>query len=162
MNTIQEYIELLAARNEQIHELQERISGLETELSNLKRMHFGQNPEKMKKPESLEPMPLFPEYDEATVEAIDNTLPPIAPSDIVDAIEEETKQRKAKKKTDQKSKQQHEHRTLRLPDNLEREVVTLYADGYDSAKMEIIGKDSTITLERRTQEYYLKGRVFKI
>lgn len=32
MNTIQEYIELLAARNEQIRELQERISGLETEL----------------------------------------------------------------------------------------------------------------------------------
>lgn len=28
MNTIQEYIELLAARNEQIRELQERISGL--------------------------------------------------------------------------------------------------------------------------------------
>ena len=33
MNTIQEYIELLAARNEQIRELQERISGLENELS---------------------------------------------------------------------------------------------------------------------------------
>lgn len=105
MNTIQEYIELLAARNEQIRELQERISGLENELSkreielsNLKRLHFGQSSEKMKKPESLEPMPLFPEYDEATVEAIDNTLPPIAPSEIVDAIEEETKQRKAKKK----------------------------------------------------------------
>lgn len=31
MNTIQEYIELLAARNVQIRELQERISGLETE-----------------------------------------------------------------------------------------------------------------------------------
>lgn len=31
MNTIQEYIELLAARNEQIRKLQERISGLETE-----------------------------------------------------------------------------------------------------------------------------------
>ena len=30
MNTIQEYIELLAARNEQIRELQERISGLST------------------------------------------------------------------------------------------------------------------------------------
>lgn len=28
MNTIQEYIELLAARNEQIRELQGRISGL--------------------------------------------------------------------------------------------------------------------------------------
>lgn len=105
MNTIQEYIELLAVRNEQIRELQERISGLENELSkreielsNLKRLHFGQSSEKMKKPESLEPMPLFPEYDEATVEAIDNTLPPIAPSEIVDAIEEETKQRKAKKK----------------------------------------------------------------
>ena len=28
MNTIQEYMELLAARNEQIRELQERISGL--------------------------------------------------------------------------------------------------------------------------------------
>ena len=163
MNTIQEYIELLAARNEQIRELQERISGLENELSkreielfNLKRLHFGQSSEKMKKPESLEPMPLFPEYDEATVEAMDNTLPPIAPSEIVDAIEEETKQRKAKKKTEQKSKQQRERRTLRLPDNLEREVVTLYPDGYDSEKMEIIGKDSTITLERRTQEYYLK------
>ena len=46
MNTIQEYIELLAARNEQIRELQERISGLENELnkreielSNLKRLH---------------------------------------------------------------------------------------------------------------------------
>lgn len=163
MNTIQEYIELLAARNEQIRELQERISGLENELSkreielsNLKRLHFGQSSEKMKKPESLEPMPLFPEYDEATVEAMDNTLPPIAPSEIVDAIEEESKQRKAKKKTEQKSKQQRERRTLRLPDNLEREVVTLYPDGYDSEKMEIIGKDSTITLERRTQEYYLK------
>lgn len=119
-------------------------------------MHFGQSSEKMKKPESLEPMPLFPEYDEATVEAMDNTLPPIATSEIVDAIEEETKQRKAKKKTEQKSKQQRERRTLRLPDNLEREVVTLYPDGYDSEKMEIIGKDSTITLERRTQEYYLK------
>lgn len=35
MNTIQEYIELLAARNEQIRELQERISGLEAELNNL-------------------------------------------------------------------------------------------------------------------------------
>lgn len=88
MNTIQEYIELLAARNEQIRELQERISGLENELSkrkielsNLKRLHFGQSSEKMKKPESLDPMPLFPEYDEATVEAIDNTLPPIAPSE---------------------------------------------------------------------------------
>ena len=34
MKTIQEYIELLAARNEQIRELQERISGLETELNN--------------------------------------------------------------------------------------------------------------------------------
>lgn len=156
MNTIQEYIELLAARNEQIRELQERISGLEAELNNLKRMHFGQSSEKMKKPESLEPMPLFPEYNEAIVEAIDNTLPPIAPLDIVDAIEEETKQRKAKKRTEQKSKQQHERRTLRLPDNLEREVVTLYPEGYDSEKMEIIGKDSTITLERRTQEYYLK------
>ena len=99
MNAIQEYIELLAARNEQIRELQERISWLETELNNLKRMHFWQSSEKMKKPESLEPMPLFPEYDEATVEAIDNTLPPIDPSEIVDAIEEETKQRKAKKKT---------------------------------------------------------------
>ena len=88
-------------------------------------MHFWQSSEKMKKPESLEPMPLFPEYDEATVEAIDNTLPPIDPSEIVDAIEEETKQRKAKKKTEQKSKQQRERRTLRLPDNLEREVVTL-------------------------------------
>lgn len=32
MNTIQEYIELLAARNEQIRELQERISGLEIEM----------------------------------------------------------------------------------------------------------------------------------
>ena len=32
MKTIQEYIELLAARNEQIRELQERISGLEAEL----------------------------------------------------------------------------------------------------------------------------------
>ena len=163
MKTIQEYIELLAARNELIRELQERISGLEAELDkreielrNLKRMHFGQSSEKMKKPESLEPMPLFPEYDEATVEAMDNTLPPIATSEIVDAIEEETKQRKAKKKTEQKSKQQRERRTLRLPDNLEREVVTLYPDGYDSDKMEIIGKDSTITLERRTQEYYLK------
>ena len=163
MKTIQEYIELLAARNEQIRELQERISGLEAELNrreiellNLKCMHFGQSSEKMKKPESLEPMPLFPEYNEATVEAIDNTLPPIAPSDIVDAIEEETKQRKAKKKTEQKSKQQHERRTLRLPDNLKREVVTLYPDGYDSEEMEIIGKDSIITLERRTQEYYLK------
>lgn len=41
----------------------------------------------MKKPESLELMSLFPEYEEATVEAIDNTLPPIAPSEIVDAIE---------------------------------------------------------------------------
>lgn len=99
MNTIQEYIELLAARNELIRELQERIPGLENELSkreielsNLKRLHFGQSSEKMKKPESLEPMPLFPEYDEATVEAMDNTLPPIAPSEIVDAIEEETKQ----------------------------------------------------------------------
>ena len=106
MKTIQEYIELLAARNELIRELQERISGLEAELDkreielrNLKRMHFGQSSEKMKKPESLEPMPLFPEYDEATVEAMDNTLPPIATSEIVDAIEEETKQRKAKKKT---------------------------------------------------------------
>ena len=63
--------------------LQERISGLEAELSkreielhNLKRMHFGQSSEKMKKPESLEPLPLFPEYDGTTVEAIDNTLPP--------------------------------------------------------------------------------------
>lgn len=105
MKTIQEYIELLAARNELIRELQERISGLEAELDkreielrNLKRMHFGQSSEKMKKPESLEPMPLFPEYDEATVEAMDNTLPPIATSEIVDAIEEETKQRKARKK----------------------------------------------------------------
>lgn len=146
MNTIQEHIELLAARNEQIRELQERISGLENELSKReielsrrKRLHFGQSSEKVKKPESLEPMPLFPEYDEATVEAIDNTLPPIAPSEIVDAIEEETKQRKAKKKTEQKSKQQRERRTLRLPDNLERDVVTLYPDGYDSEKMEIIG-----------------------
>lgn len=50
-------------------------------------------------------MQLFPEYDEATVEAMDNTLPPIVPSEIVDAIEEETKQRKAKKNTEQKSKQ---------------------------------------------------------
>lgn len=57
MNTIQEHIELLAARNEQIRELQERISGLENELSkreielsNLKRLHFGQSSEKMKKP----------------------------------------------------------------------------------------------------------------
>lgn len=107
-------------------------------------MHFGQSSEKMKKPKSLEPMPLFPEYDEATVEAMDNTLPPIVPSEIVDAIEEETKQRKAKKKTEQKSKQQRERRTIWLPDNLEREVVTLYSDGYDSVKMEIIGKDSTI------------------
>lgn len=32
MKTIQEYIELLAARNELIRELQERISGLEAEL----------------------------------------------------------------------------------------------------------------------------------
>lgn len=71
-------------------------------------------------------------------------MPPIVPSEIVDAIEEETKQRKAKKKTEQKLKQQRERRTLRLPDNLEREVVTLYSDGYDSVKMEIIGKDSTI------------------
>lgn len=98
MNTIQEYIELLAARNEQIRELQERISGLEAELNNLKRMHFGQSSEKMKKPESLGPMPLFPEYDEATVEAIDNTLPPIAPSDIVDAIEEEPSNARLRRK----------------------------------------------------------------
>ena len=161
--SIQEYIDLLAARNKQIRELQERISELEAELdkrgielAKLKRSHFGQSSEKMKKPESLEPMALFPEFDESTVEVIDNTLSPIAPSDIVGAIEEESKQRRAKKNTEQKSKQQRERRTLRLPDNLEREVVTLYPDGYDPEKMDIIGKDSTITLERRTQEYYLK------
>lgn len=161
--SIQEYMDLLEARNEYIRELQKRISELEAELQklgvellNLKRLHFGQSSERMKKPESLEPMALFPDYDEATIEAIDNTLPPINPSEVVNAIEEESKQRRAKKNTEQKSKQQHERRTLRLPDTLEREVSILYPDGYDSEKMDIIGKDSTITLERRTQEYYLK------
>ena len=161
--SIPEYIELLAVRDKQIREQQARISKLEAELNkqkvellNLKRMHYGQKSEKMKKPESVEQMGLFPEYNEPTVEAIDNTLPPINPSEVVDAIEEESKKRRKKKRTEQQLKQQRERRTLRLPDNLEREVITLYPDGYDPEKMEIIGKDSTITLERRTQEYYLK------
>ena len=164
--TIQEYIDLLAARNEMIREQQNRISELEAklkkkeiELLNLKRLHFGPSSEKMKKPESLEPMPLFPEFDENTVEVIDNTLPPINPSEIVDAIEEESKQRRAKQIMEQKSRQQGERRTLKLPSTLEREITTLYPEGYDPEKMEIIGKDSTITLERHSQEYYLKETV---
>lgn len=183
--TITEYIEKLAARDLQIREQQVRISEQqgriseqqgriselqtlvselkdalskkEIEIDLLKRSYFGQSSEKMKNPGVSEPTPtpLFPDYDQG-IEATDNTLPPATPSNVVDMIEEESKQRREREKGKKKKKQQEERRILRFPSNLEKEVVTLYPEGFDPETMIIIGKDSTITLEEQKHKYYLK------
>lgn len=161
--TIQDYINLLDARDRLIREQQQRISELEDrleqkeiELLKLKRAQFGSSSEKREKPKSLEKMELFPDYEEQTIEAIDNTIPRFTTSEIVDAVEKESQQRRKREQNKNKSKQQDVRRTVRLPKGLEKETITLYPEGYNPDTMEIIGKDCTITLERRTSEYYLK------
>lgn len=164
--TITEYINLLAARDAQIREQQARISELEEalnkkelELDLLKRSRYGQSSEKMKKPQEVDPTApsLFPDFDGKTIEVEDNTLPSADPSDIVEMVEEESRQRRAREKRKKKEKQQGGRRILRLStSNLERDVVTLYPEGYDPETMEIIGKESTITLEEQQHKYYLK------
>lgn len=114
MPTVQELIQLLEARNQTIAERDSRISELESELDKkqqeivfLKRSLFGRKSEKAKVPEASS-LPLFPDFDPG-IEVIDNTSLNVKPDEVIDAIEEESRQRrereKAKKKNRQKKKE---------------------------------------------------------
>lgn len=162
MLTIQEYIALLDARDLMIREQKKRILELEEalekrdiELATLRRSMYGSSSEKMKKPEIPEQPTLFPD-DEQTIDAIDNTVPKIPSSDIVDAIEQESEQRRIREKSKKRAKQQTQRRIIKVPANLEKDITTLYPEGYDPETMEIIGKDKTVTLEEQKRKYYLK------
>lgn len=166
MPTIQELIQLLEARNQTIDEQNSRISELEAKLekkqqenNNLKRILYGRKSEKMKTPEAS-PLPLFPNYDSG-IEVIDNTSLNLKPSEVIDAIEEESRQRREREKSQKKNKQKKERRIARISSyaNLERVVAEVYPEGYDKETMEIIGSDSTVTLEEQKHKLYLKEEI---
>lgn len=166
MLTLQGLLQIIDARNIEIRKRESRISELESELDKkqqemacLKRALYGRKSEKMKVPE-FSPMPLFPDFDQG-IEVIDNTRLNIKPSEVIDAIEEETRQRKQREKAQKKDKQRTERRIARISSyaDLERVVTKVYPDGYDESTMEIIGSDSTITLEEQKHRLYLKEEI---
>lgn len=166
MPTIQELIQLLEARNQTIAERDSRISELESELDKkqqeidfLKRSLFGRKSEKAKVSE-VSPLPLFPDFDPG-IEVIDNTSLNVKPDEVIDAIEEESRQRRAREKAKKKNRQKKERRIARISSyaDLERVVTEVYPEGYDNETMKIIGKDSTVTLEEQKHKLYLKEEI---
>lgn len=166
MQTIQELLQLLETRNQTISEKERCISELESELEkkqreidNLKRALFGCKSEKIKIPAAT-PLPLFPDFDPG-IEVIDNTSLNIKPDKVIDAIEEESRQRREREKAQKKNKQNKERRIARISSQakLDRVVTEVYPEGYDESTMKIIGSDSTVTLEEQKHRLYLKGEI---
>ena len=119
MLTIQGLLQQLFTRNQMIRERESRISELEIELEKkqqevdcLKRALYGRKSEKMKIPEAS-PLPMFPDFDPG-IEVIDNTSLNIEPDEVIDAIEEESRQRRQREKAQRRKKRNNERRMARI------------------------------------------------
>lgn len=171
MPTLQELLQLLNARDRTIRELEKRmkdsaarISELEEELSKkelelelMKRHRFGTKSEKTPKPIVDGRLPLFPDFDSG-IEVVDNTSTGITPDKVVDAIEEETRERQKREKAKGKERQRGKRRTARIPSfsGLDKVVCECYPEGYDKDTMEVIGYTVTSTLEEQKHKFYIK------
>lgn len=171
MQTIQELLQQLDARDKKIRELEkrmkasaDRISELEEKLSQkelqlelMRRNRFGTKSEKMPKPTVDGDLPLFPDFDSG-IEVVDNTSTAITPDKVVDAIEKETKERQEREKTKGRERQRGKRRTAVIPSlaGLDKVVSECYPEGYDKATMEVIGCTVTRTLEEQKHKFYVK------